>query len=393
MFHSIGLENSDWVFKHISEPIYYFEQKIKYLCRNGFNFLFWQDLYEYMSGKRKLKLPAVMLTFDDGYLDNWIYVFPIIKKYGAKATIFVNPEFVDPSCEVRPNLDDVWERKKKKDELVPYGFLNWVEMRIMETSKLIDIQSHSLTHTWYFSGPKLLDFYEPDNKKYPWLVWNHHPDQKPFYLIKDKRNLIPAGLPVYEHQKALICKKYYPPEKVGKGIIDYVQENGNENFFQLKNWRKELEMLHTSLMKKHKIGERFENDQEYEKRIFDEHFKSKLIIEEKLDKKVDFICFPGGGYNQKVLEVAKEVGYKAWTLSSRDRTPHKNIPGSDPTMIKRLGSVPRQKYKDKFLGYTNGPEFISHLKRGQGSLFDKYLGRFKKVVKIGTSFLGGASVS
>ena len=297
MFHSIGLENSNWIFKHISEPIYNFEKKIKYLCRNGFNFIFWMDLYDYMAEKRKLQLPAVMLTFDDGYLDNWVYVFPIMKKYGAKATIFVNPEFVDPSSMIRPNLDDVWERKKQMNELVPYGFLNWEEMRIMEKTKLVDIQSHALTHTWYFSSPKLLDFYQSNNKKYPWLAWNIHPDQKPFYLINDQRNLVPAGFPVYEHQKALVCKRYYPPDKVCKGIIDFVQESGNKDFFRLKNWRKELEKLHSSLMEKHKIDEKFENDQEYEKRVFNEQLASNLIIENKLNKKVEFICFPGGGYN------------------------------------------------------------------------------------------------
>lgn len=79
MFHSVGLHNFEWVFNYISEPLESFESKICELKSRGYNFIFWDDLYNHMSGLKKIKLPAVMLTFDDGYLDNWVYVYPILK--------------------------------------------------------------------------------------------------------------------------------------------------------------------------------------------------------------------------------------------------------------------------------------------------------------------------
>ena len=45
----------------------------------------------------------IVLTFDDGYLDNWVFAYPLLEKYNLRGTIFVNPEFVDPSLEIRAN--------------------------------------------------------------------------------------------------------------------------------------------------------------------------------------------------------------------------------------------------------------------------------------------------
>ena len=136
MFHSVGLEKSDWCFSYVSESLVTFEEKIKVLVSSGYKFIFWQDLYNHMSGLKSAPDKSIMLTFDDGYLDNWVYVFPIIKKYGAKATIFVNPDFVDPNNSIRSNLEDVWSKKVGKDKIQPLGFLNWEEMRLMEKSWL-----------------------------------------------------------------------------------------------------------------------------------------------------------------------------------------------------------------------------------------------------------------
>ena len=195
MFHSVGLAGSDWVFSHISEPLDLFEAKIRILRRSGFRFLFWQDLFDHMSGKKKAPSKSIMLTFDDGYLDNWVYVYPILKKYDAKGTIFVNPEFVDPIAGQRPTIEDVWNNEAAESDLTARGFLSWDEMRAMENSGLIDIQSHALTHTWYFSGPQLDTFYTPWDNSHPWMAWNMRPDRKPFYMAEDQRRFVALGKP------------------------------------------------------------------------------------------------------------------------------------------------------------------------------------------------------
>ena len=388
MFHSVGLEKSDCYYSHLSESLMIFEEKINALVSSGYQFIFWQDLYDHMSGSRVAPEKSIMLTFDDGYLDNWVYVFPIIKKYGAKATIFVNPDFVDPNNCIRPNLEDVWSGKVGKDEIQPLGFLNWEEIRLMEKSGLVDIQSHALSHTWYFSGPKLLDFYKPGDKQYRWLAWNMRPEQKPFYMLKDQSNFVPWGTPVYEYEKALICRRYFPPQEVAEKITALVRQNGDEDFFQQRDWKKDLQQYHDKLMKEYKAKERYESSKDYDNRIFEELFNSKKEIEKHLSKKVDFVCWPGGAYNKTVLSIATQIGYKAWTLSSRDQSNFRNSFGAGPNQIKRIGSFHRYRgFKGEKIGNAVANYFLSAVKRHKGSYIHEWIWQFIRIYGVLKSIL------
>jgi len=381
MFHSVGLEKHNWVFSHISEPLEIFEEKIYLISKLGYSSIFWNELYMYMKGDLKLPKKSIMLTFDDGYLDNWVYAYPILKKYGVKATIFINPEFVDPSTSLRPNLEDVWAGKISFQNLKPAGFLSWTEMREMERSGLIDIQSHALTHTWYFSSSKIIDFHRP-NDGYVWLIWNHFPERKYKYLIEKQEDLVRYGVPIYTFEKSLIVRRYFEDLNLNKALADFVEEKGGASFFTHSDWKKIL-LDFTEKYKKHnKINDRIESEEEYKQRVYHELSFSKKIIEENLNKEVKFLCFPGGGYNDIVLKLAKEAGYIATTLSSKDRSTFRNKPGVDPSKIKRISSATWCNLKGKRLGYAKPKHFISHIESHKGSIFHKILCRIYKLEQL-----------
>ena len=384
MFHSVGLHESKWIFSHISEPVECFEAKISILKSKGYNFIFWNELYEYMAGNRKLPQKSIMLTFDDGYLDNWVYAYPILKKYGAKATIFVNPEFVDRGDRKRFNLENVWQGNCRIDEIDARGFLNWTEMREMENSGLIDIQSHSLTHTWYFKSPNIIDYHRPQKiHPYPWLFWNKRPDRKPFYLKECQENYIEYGHPIFEYEKALVVRRFFPNSNIISKAINFVKENGGKNFFQQKNWREKINKYMDDVLKKTNNKGKIETKEQYIQRVTYELQQSKKMIEEHLNKKVEFICWPGGGYNKIVLDIAKKVGYKAWTLSSKDKTNFRNLPHSNPQNIKRIGSYIKYNIRGiKEFGYANANYFIAMIEAHKGSLLHKYYAKLIKVFGI-----------
>lgn len=382
MFHSVGAENLDWVFNYISEPYSNFESKIRFLKNGGFNFITWPELYAYMQGGLELKTPSILLTFDDGYLDNWVNVYPVLKKYNAKGTIFVSTDFVDPSTECRFNIDDVDSGKCSKSDLKDSGFLNWSEMRAMEESGVMDIQSHAATHTWYFKNDNLVDFWGPNSKQYPWMPWNKQLSQKTYYMCSNQYYIVKSGTPIYEYGKSLAAKKYIPSENIATELADYVANNGEDDFFSKSDWKQILINKHSEVVDKYKSDSRYETDEERRKRTLNELSQSKKILEENLNKNIDFICWPGGGYDQLTLDAAREAGYKSWTLGSSDKSDFRNVPGSNAENVKRIGSAIKQYWKGEAIGFTSGREFYYGVRRHQGSFYHKWGGRVLKVFRI-----------
>lgn len=46
------------------------------------------------------------------------------------------------------------------------GFLNWCEIDHMYNSGLMDFQSHTMSHNWYFVETEIIDFFKTKSKEY-----------------------------------------------------------------------------------------------------------------------------------------------------------------------------------------------------------------------------------
>jgi peptidoglycan/xylan/chitin deacetylase (PgdA/CDA1 family) len=141
-----------------------FENHLLFLSEKGLQTIFLHELLEYLRGGKRLPRPAVALTFDDGHLDNWVYAFPLLKKYNLKATIFVVTSWMtegvpraqwDPDGGQEQDLPRIPSHREAKEMAAAgdyEGGLRWEEARRMEESGLIDIQSHTHLHQDYFVG-------------------------------------------------------------------------------------------------------------------------------------------------------------------------------------------------------------------------------------------------
>ena len=70
-----------------------FEKHLWYVKKSGFKTIDTKDLWEiHRSGNYPQK--AIMITFDNGWLDFWVYAFPLLKKFSLKAVLFVMTGFV-----------------------------------------------------------------------------------------------------------------------------------------------------------------------------------------------------------------------------------------------------------------------------------------------------------
>ena len=66
-----------------------FEKQMKYLHNNGYKTITIQALNNYLKYGKSLPKKSVLITFDDGYKSNYVYAYPILKKYNFKASIFM----------------------------------------------------------------------------------------------------------------------------------------------------------------------------------------------------------------------------------------------------------------------------------------------------------------
>ncbi len=93
-----------------------------------------QRAQEYLTSGKRIPQKTVLLTFDDGYESNYVYAFPILKKYKMKANF---------SVVVRDS-----QRRQVKPDGTPYQpdslrHMTFDEMREMVASGLVEIGSHS----------------------------------------------------------------------------------------------------------------------------------------------------------------------------------------------------------------------------------------------------------
>jgi hypothetical protein len=330
-YHSIA-DRHDHLLGYLSLSISTFERQLQYLQRKGFTTVSLYDIYEFLRAGTAVPARAVALTFDDGYLDNWVHVFPLLKKYGMKATLFVVTEFVDPRGRCRPTLDDVWAGTMAAADLDWWGHMSWAEIEAMQASGLVDVQAHTRTHTWHFVSDRIVDFHHPEDT-YFWLDWNRTPAQKHSWLTRDFRASVPWGTPVYEHAQTLLQRRYVDDPEVTRRATEHVEAHGGRAFFARPAWRAELTSVVDAYRQTHAASGRLETGTEYRERVLDEMLSCKRDIAARLGKPVDFLCWPCGDYTAELQQLAiEECGY----LATVNVNKVSNRAGDSPTELRRI---------------------------------------------------------
>jgi peptidoglycan/xylan/chitin deacetylase (PgdA/CDA1 family) len=121
MYHSIVENVSKDNLLEVSADI--FDKQMKFLKKHHYNVAALAEVKDYIEGKKKIPGRTIVLTFDDGYKDNYTYVFPILKKYNFPATVFI----------ILSNMGK-------------QGYLDWGEIKEMQDSGLVTFGSHTFTH-------------------------------------------------------------------------------------------------------------------------------------------------------------------------------------------------------------------------------------------------------
>ncbi len=128
MYHSI-LKDPKYTGKYVITPDQ-LEQDLIYLTENGYTTVTVQDLINHVQGTASLPEKPIMLTFDDGYYNNYLYAYPLMKKYQCKMVLAV--------------IGIQSEKYSKTQETnAYYSHITWEQMKEMTDSGLVEIQNHS----------------------------------------------------------------------------------------------------------------------------------------------------------------------------------------------------------------------------------------------------------
>ncbi len=107
-----------------------FEKDIIYLKGKGYSFVNCEDVINHVYQNKSLPKKSIMLTIDDGYYNNYLYIFPVIKKHNAK--IVISPIGIET------------DKYSKSMDLNPaYANMCWDNIKEMQASGLVEIQNHS----------------------------------------------------------------------------------------------------------------------------------------------------------------------------------------------------------------------------------------------------------
>jgi len=231
-----------------------FEGQLLLLKKMGYEAITLRDFEERLYEKRSVPSRSVVITFDDGFYDNYKFALPILKKHGFKATIFLSTDFIRSAKEnpaPRVIEDDFKAAMLKKNYS---GFLRWEDIAEMAGSGLIDLEPHTRYHRHRFASER------PVSKIIDPLKLNHKD-------ISSFDEEVKRGGMIFEHGPSLTTRAYDP-----------------------------------------KSGQ-METKEAYKKRILQEIGDSKEIIEEKLKKQCRYLAWPWGMFNRETMAAARRLGF------------------------------------------------------------------------------------
>ncbi|MFA5389544.1 MAG: polysaccharide deacetylase family protein [Candidatus Omnitrophota bacterium] len=101
-----------------------FKRQMRFLKDHNYNIVSLEGLEELVK-KNNFPNKTIAVTFDDGYEDNYLNAYPVLKELDIPATIFIAPALIGTD-----------------------GYLSWDQVREMSGSGIITIGSHTMSHIW-----------------------------------------------------------------------------------------------------------------------------------------------------------------------------------------------------------------------------------------------------
>jgi peptidoglycan/xylan/chitin deacetylase (PgdA/CDA1 family) len=135
-------------------PTESFASQLEYLKQNGYHTISLSQLAEFLAYREAIPAKSVVITMDDGYRSIYDIAYPLLKKHGFTASLFIYTDFVQATS-IAMTWDQVAELKAagfeigshsishadltlKKETETETAFLTRITRELVESKKIID---------------------------------------------------------------------------------------------------------------------------------------------------------------------------------------------------------------------------------------------------------------
>ncbi len=306
----------------------HFEAQCRGMAKAGWRGIGLDEAEAFLLEGTPLPERSVLITFDDGFLDNYVYAWPILKKYGHKGVIFAVTGRITTDETIRPTLEDVWNQRVSASDLPSVDtlmhrdelghmqrrdlFLSWEEARRMEASGVMAVAAHSARHLAVYSAPVFPGRGGEPRVRMPRSRGNT------FHQVDGPT---PWGLPLFQQRPALHSRAFMPSPALLAAIHSLVPQDEKEAhaFFQNpQNVEQLMELIDT--FPHEKMGE-MEPDDVRERRVRAELEACAATLEHELGHPVRSLCWPWGCGSDLARREARKLGFSIFFETSTGANP------------------------------------------------------------------------
>ncbi len=326
MYHSISRFNHGLC---VSAEL--FDDHCRELAKAGWRGIPLGEAEDYFLRKRSLPRKSCLLTFDDGYLDNYVHAEPILRQHGHHGVLFPVAECLGRAGEpLRPNRDQIAADAARAAELPDLDtrpkmlrsgrfaqrilFCNWSEVKHMHHDGHMAAAPHSLRHDRVVAGLSFTRLSVPKR-------WHSFFSVPPYEM--------PVGFPVFRLQHAFAGPGYrLEPELFELVRATVPQELGEARVFL--NNEKNRASVRAAINRLPRLGV-LESEAEYRTRMFQDFSACRDIFARELGAPPVSFCWPWGTYNKIAVEEARNAGFRLFFTTRRGP----NLPGM-PLAVRRM---------------------------------------------------------
>lgn len=305
-----------------------FEEHCRAMRKAGYTGVSLDQAVEHLARGASLPAKSALITFDDGYLDNYAYAWPILQTYGHSAAIFAATSKLEAAGPLRPTSGDLCGGVCKPDEFPrvdhPFQpgalglperrdlFLNWSEAKRLEDAG-IAVAAHTSRHISVFKGPTF---------KGERSLFKPEPRTRAFDRIDAP---VLFGLPRFETQPLQCGPAFLVSEELRDLARLRVPQNPLDaaEFFQ--DPAKEAELWRAIDAIPVARWGALEREDEHRRRLYDELKTCRDALASQLSHadapRRQALAWPWGKFSPAALELGRELGFRVFFATSFGANP------------------------------------------------------------------------